>query len=182
MSNLVVVCYPDLNRAQEVLNTLQRLGREALIDLEDAVIVTKRPDGKITMNESVNMAQAGAISGGTGGALWGTLIGLLFLAPLAGLVIGAATGAAAGAVAGKARDYGVDDTFIKQVGNSLQPGSSAIFLLVRRATVDKVLPEVSKFGGQIIHTSLSKEGEQHLQAALTSGDPSATSANPAPAP
>jgi len=79
------------------------------------------------------LVRTGALTGGTSGALWGTLIGLLFLNPLAGMAIGAGIGAASGALAGKLSDYGVPDDFIKELGSTIKPNSSALFLLVQRS-------------------------------------------------
>jgi uncharacterized membrane protein len=104
--------------------------------------------------------------GGAFGAFWGTLIGLLFLNPLAGLFTGAAFGAGAGALSGMLSDYGINDDFIRSLGETLEPGTSALFVLVRRATLDKVLPEVRPFGGKVIRTSLSTEQEARLRRAL----------------
>jgi uncharacterized membrane protein len=105
-------------------------------------------DGKVKVKQAVRLVGAGAL----GGACWGMLIGLLFLAPWLGLAIGAATGG----LAGKFHDMGVDDNFIKEVGAAIEPGNSAIFLLVRQAVADKVIPELRKFHGRIIQTSLSR--------------------------
>ena len=101
-----------------------------------------------------------------GGALWGGLIGLLFFVPLFGMAIGAATGAAAGTLT----DVGVDDNFMKDLGAKLQPGGAAVIVLVHRSTPDKVLPEVAKFGGDIIQTSLDNEAEQRLRHVLETRD------------
>ena len=102
-------------------------------------------------------------AGALGGAFWGLLIGLLFLAPWLGLAVGAVTGG----LAGKFHDIGIDDNFIKEVGGAINPGNSAIFLLVRQAVVDKVIPELRKFNGRIIQTSLSKEKEEKLREAFS---------------
>ncbi len=160
-STLVVITYPDEQRAAEVLATLHRLKAEYLIDLEDAVYVTKGRDGKLKLHQTTNLAGAGA----TWGGLWGMLIGLLFFAPIAGLAIGAA----AGAIAGNLSDYGIDDKFAKQLSASMPPGSSALFVLVRRSTPDRVVPEIAKFGGTVLRTSLPKETEVKLQEALNRG-------------
>jgi uncharacterized membrane protein len=102
--------------------------------------------------------------------------GALVLQPIAGAAIGAGTGA----VAGHLSDYGIDDNFMKQLGATLTPNCSAIFVLVRRATGDKVLPEVSKYGGTVLQTSLSHDAEARLQAALAQGaqQPGAPGATP----
>ncbi len=158
MADLIIVAYPDEHRAAEVMAALTRMQVEHLIDLEDAAYVVRNAQGKVKVHQAVSLTAAGA----TGGLLWGTLIGLLFLNPLLGGVVGAA----AGALGGKLSDYGINDDFIKELAASLQPGSSAIFVLVRRVTADKVIPEFSKFGGKILRSSLSIAEEQKLQAAL----------------
>ncbi len=157
MSNLIAVAYDDLAQAQEVMGTFGQLVKEHSLTLEDAVIVEHRQDGKIKVHQP-SMAGAGA----AGGALWGGLIGLIFLMPLFGMAIGAASGAAAGA----ASDYGIDDKFMKELGEKLDPGAAAVFVLVKEATRDKVVPEISKYGGHVIQSSLSTEQENALQDAL----------------
>jgi uncharacterized membrane protein len=98
--------------------------------------------------------------------MWGSLIGLLFLNPLIGMVTGAALGAGSGALAGALSDYGIDDAFIRSVGSTIEPGSSALFVLVRSVTADKVLPELHSFEGTVLRTSLSNEQEARLRQAL----------------
>lgn len=158
MSDLVAVAYDDPHKAEEVRLKLIRLQKEYLIDLEDAVIVIKDAGGKVRLNQSHNLVAAGAASGG----LWGSLIGLLFLNPLLGL----AAGAGSGALAGYLTDVGIDDAFMKRLGEELRPGSSALFLLIRRATPDRVVAEVKEYGGTVLRTSLSAEDEGKLRAAL----------------
>jgi uncharacterized membrane protein len=157
MSNLVAIAYDDVDQAQQVTETLGRLMKEHSLELEDAVIVEHRSDGKIKLHQP-SMAGIGAASG----ALWGGLIGLIFLMPLFGMAIGAASGGAAGALS----DRGIDDKFMKEIGDKLPEGGAAIFVLVREATIDKVLPEISKYGGHVIQSSLSNEQESALQEAL----------------
>jgi uncharacterized membrane protein len=161
MSNLVVVAYPDEYRAAEVLATLRRLKSEYLIDLDDACYVTKDSHGKLKLHQNTSLAGTGAAWGG----MWGMLIGLLFFMPFLGLAIGAAFGA----IGGKLSDYGIDDKFAKQLASTMQPNSSAIFMLVRKATPDKVVPILAQYGGTILQTSLPAETEQKLQEALNTG-------------
>lgn len=166
MSDLIVVAYPDINRAEQVLDALSQMRSAQLIDLEDACYVTKDANGQLKIHQAVNLPGMGAKSGAVWGGLWGFLFGLLVLQPLAGAAIGAGIGAGSGAIAGKLSDYGIDDKFIQHLSATLTPNSSAIFLLVRRVTADKVVPEFSRYGGTIIQTSLSKDAEAKLQAAL----------------
>jgi uncharacterized membrane protein len=158
MSDLIVIAYDDEFKAEEVRLTLAKLQVEHLIELEDAAVVVKDEHGKIKLKQAVNLTGAGAASGG----FWGLLIGILFFNPL----LGAAVGAASGALAGAFSDIGVDDNFIRELGETLQPKSSALFVLVRKVTPDKVLEEVSKFGGKVLRTSLSKDEESQLQTVL----------------
>ncbi len=159
MANLVAIAYDDVDQAKQVMGTLGELVKEHSLTLEDAVIVEHRPGGKMKLHQP-SMAGAGA----AGGALWGGLIGLIFLVPLFGMAIGAATGAATGAMS----DYGIDDDFMKDLGQKLPEGGAAVFVLVREATRDKVVPEISKYGGHVIQSSLSNEQETALQEALDS--------------
>ena len=159
MSNLVVIGYDDPFKAEEVRLKLRKMQKDYLIDLEDAVVAVKNEKGKVKLHQAFNLTAAGAVSGG----FWGSLIGLIFLNPL----LGAAVGATAGAVSGALTDVGVDDKFMKELAASMTPGSSVLFVLVRKATPDKVLAELEGLGGKVLKTSLSHDDEAKLQAALS---------------
>ena len=159
MSDLVVIGFDDEHTAFDMRAQLAKLQNEYLIDMEDVVVVTKNEKGKVKLHQAVNLTAAGAVGGG----FWGSLIGLIFLNPL----LGAAVGAAAGAVSGALTDVGVDDKFMKELATTMTPGSSVLFVLVRKATVDKVLDEMKGTGGKILKTSLSHDDEAKLQAALS---------------
>jgi len=167
MAELVAVGFDNPQEADRVLTDLARLQREYLIDLEDAVIAIRQPDGRVNLKQSINMIGTGAASGGLSGALWGSLVGLLFLNPLAGMAVGGLMGAGAGALSGSLVDYGIDDNFIRQIAETLQPNTSALFVLVRKAQPEKVLAELSQFRGRVLRSSLSPEQEARLQAALS---------------
>jgi uncharacterized membrane protein len=158
MSDLVVIGFDDEHAAFEMRAALAKLQKEYLISMEDVVVVTKDEKGKVKLHQAVNLTAAGAVGGG----FWGSLIGLIFLNPL----LGAAVGAAAGAVSGALTDVGVDDKFMKELAATMTPGSSVLFVLVRKATVDKVLDEMKGTGGKILKTSLSHDDEAKLQEAL----------------
>jgi uncharacterized membrane protein len=158
VSNLIAVAYPDVATAEQVRALLADLQKQKLIQLEDAVIVERKEDGKVKLHQSVSTTGAGA----AGGALWGGLIGLLFFMPFLGAAIGGATGAAVGA----AQNFGVDDDFMRRVGENLTPGAAALFVLVQNAVQEKVIPQLAPFGGQLIQTSLSDEDETHLREAV----------------
>jgi uncharacterized membrane protein len=158
MSNLFVLKFADEMTAQQVLGEMKRFQDQQLIKVDDAAIVTRQMDGKTRVKQANDLVGAGAL----GGAFWGMLIGLLFLSPF----LGAAIGAGAGALAGKFSDVGINDDFIKQVGSSIQPGESALFLLIREGVADKILPELRQYKFEVIQTSLSTEDEKNLREML----------------
>jgi uncharacterized membrane protein len=160
MSDLIIIAFADEATAFAAAEALVGLQKQYLIEMEDVVVVTRDAAGKVKLNQSVNLTTGGAIGGG----LWGTLIGLLFLNP----VVGAAVGAGAGALAGKFSDIGINDDFLRDVGNSLDKGGAAVGLLIRKITTDKVLERLESFRekGRVIHTSLDHEAEARLKAFL----------------
>lgn len=167
MSELVCVAFKDPNTADLALNKLQAMQKEYLIDLEDACIVVRDAGGTVHLKQSVQLVKSAAIGGAGFGALWGTMIGLLFLNPLAGLIIGAGVGAGSSALSASMADYGISDDFMRQLGSTLEPGTSALFVLFRKANADKVLPELSQFNGRVLKTSLNNRDEQRLREALS---------------
>ena len=160
MSNLVVIVYPNEEKAEEVRKRLFELQVEHLIKIGDAVIATKTESGSVKLNQMMNMTAAGAATG----SMWGLLIGVLFLNPL----IGVAAGAASGALGGALTDVGINDPFMKKLAETIEPGSAALFVLVKEITTDKVLAAIKGYGGVVLKTSFDETKEQALRDALKS--------------
>src|SRR5262245_22782278 len=158
MSDLVVVAFPTEAKAEEVRQKLLSMQKDYLIELGDAVIAVKDARGRIKLNQMLNTTAVGAISG----TFWGTLIGLIFLMPL----VGAAIGAASGALGGALNDVGINDKWMKETAAAIEPGTAALFVLVRKVTADKVLEGLKGEGGTVMKTSLDHTKEAALQAAL----------------
>jgi uncharacterized membrane protein len=158
MADLIIVAYDTEEKAEAARAKLLELQKEYLVELGDAVVVVRQPDGNVKLNQLVNTTAIGAATGG----LWGALVGLLFLNPL----IGAAVGAGAGALSGHFQDIGIDDKFMKDAAAALTPGQAALCVLIRKVTADKVLPAMAAFGGTVLRTNLSSEQENKLRAAL----------------
>ena len=131
MSQLVVVGFPTVDEAETVRRELVDIQREQLIAIEDAVVVENDGDGKVRLHQAVNLTTAGALGGG----FWGSLVGLLFLNPLLGAAVGAGLGAASGSMS----DLGINDGFMREVGETLKPGTAALCLLVKDATPDRLI-------------------------------------------
>jgi uncharacterized membrane protein len=160
MSDLVVIAFPTEEKAEAVRTRVLGLQKTYLIELEDAVVAVKHPDGKVKLNQMVSTTAAGAASG----SFWGLLIGVLFMVPIVGVALGAASGALAGALT----DVGINDNFMKDLSQALQPGDAALFLLIRRMTTDKVLEDLQGVGGTVLRTSLDHTKENALREALAS--------------
>jgi uncharacterized membrane protein len=158
MSDLLVIAFPTEEKAEEVRKKLLDMQQDYLIELGDAVVAVKQPNGHVKLNQLFHPTAAGA----AGGALWGTLIGMLFLMPLPG----AALGAAAGALGGALTDAGINDRFMRDAAQTLQSGNAALFLLIRKMTTDKVLSALQGIGGTVLRTSFDHTKEQALRDAL----------------
>jgi uncharacterized membrane protein len=163
MADLVAIAFPTEAKAEEVRQKLLSMQKEYLIELADAVIAVKQPDGTVKLNQLFHPTAAGAATGG----FWGLLIGLIFLMPLAG----AALGAGAGALGGALSDVGINDQFMKEAAQTLQSGNAALFLLIRKITADKVLADLKGVGGTVMRTSFDHTKEEALRAALAGAVP-----------
>ena len=176
MSDLVVIVYPSEEKADEMRQRLLQLQKEYLIELDDAVIAVNTGSGHVRLNQLLNPTAAGALSG----SMWGLLLGALFLMPVVGPAIGAvsgaALGAASGAIGGALTDLGIDDKFMKELGQKLAPGHAALFLLIRKVSLEKVLDAIKGSGGEVIKASLDPGQEQALRDALAAAAPADRSA------
>ncbi len=160
MSDLIVIEFDNEQKAFEMRAALAKMQKEYLIQMKDIVVVTKNEKGKIRLHQAVNLTAAGAI----GGTFWGMLIGMIFFNPL----LGAAMGAGAGALAGRLRDIGINDDFMKEVARNLTERTSALFILVRKVTSDKVLDRLKQegFKGKVLQTSLTVDAEDELRKVI----------------
>ena len=157
---MMVVAFEDEEKADRVLNTLKQLDVEATVDLKSAAVVTRDTERKVRIKETKDFdAKQGAIGGAVAGGLLGLLGG--------SLLKGAILGAAGGALAGKGIDMGLDDEYLKSVGESLGSGTSAIVALISFERVERAMEELDKFeGGTILRHTLSDEVYQQLSNAV----------------
>ena len=164
MSELIVISYDTADAAFAALDEAGKLQKLQLLELEDAAVVTMDQKGKVRVKQTLEKQVTGTAT--TWGFFWGLLIGLIFINPL----LWGFFGAIMGYISGKSTDVGIDNKFVKEVGNSLEPGQGALFMLVIKATADKVIPELAKMGGHVYQTSLSNEDEAKLKQALEHDD------------
>jgi uncharacterized membrane protein len=158
MSDLIAIGYPDETTADAAADEARRLARDLIIEPDAIASIVRDKDGRYHVHTSHHAVGGGA----TWGMFWGLLFGLLFFVPVFGIAIGAGLGA----LMGKITKSGIDREFQDQVRGMLRPGTSALFLMVDKVTPDKAVEAMSKYGGTVLKTSLSKEGEQELQEAL----------------
>lgn len=183
MSNLIVVGFKkDMYRASAVLNQLSEMHDDWTIDLRDAVAVYRDYNGNLRVDQSYQMTTG---QGAAWGGLWGSLIGLTIGAMAAPFTAGAsaavaagtlATGALSGGVLGAAggaidadwwkEDFGISEDFVKDVGVMVQPGDSAIFVLLRTADPSQLAERFRGYGGTVLQSSLTKEQADKVQAVL----------------
>jgi uncharacterized membrane protein len=164
-SELFVVCYPTADVADQVLQEFRHLEAAHLLRLEDFVIVSRADDGRLSIQRGVHRKLKDTALG----LLVGAVLGKWFGVPL----LGASLGAAGGAIANRLPDTAIDERFVRELTQRLAPNTSAMFGLIPRYSADRVLsapdkvvPELGRFGGTVLHTSLSAEAEESLQAAF----------------
>ena len=158
MADLIAIGYPDETTADAAADEARRLARDLIIEPDAIASIVRDRDGRYHVHTSHHAVGGGA----TWGMFWGLLFGLLFFIP----VFGMAVGAGLGALMGKVTKTGIDREFEDQVRGMIQPGTSALFLMVEKVTPDKAVEAMSKYGGTVLKTSLSKDGEKELQEAL----------------
>ncbi|MFG3038973.1 DUF1269 domain-containing protein [Streptomyces sp. NPDC048330] len=159
MSELIVIGYDDLDRAEQAFGTVQELQRDQVVRLNGLAVVSVDTEGRTHVDTSSRVVGATAATG----ALWGAIFGILFLLPGVGLL----TGAALGGLVGRLAKSGVDDQFREQVGELLTPGSAAVVLMASKITEDKFTAALQRHGGTLLKTSLSDQDEKELAEQLT---------------
>jgi uncharacterized membrane protein len=162
MADLIAIGYPDETTAYEAADEARRLARDLIIQPDAIAVITRDTDGSYHVKTSHHPVGAGA----TWGMFWGFLFGLLFFIPVLGLAVGAGLGA----LMGKFAKTSIDKQFQDQVRDMVKPGTSALFLVLEKVTPDKAVEAMSKYGGTVLKTSLSKEDEKELQEALHGGE------------
>lgn len=161
MATLVAIGYPDQATAEQARRTVQGLEADLVIQADQVAAISRDGEGKYHV--TTTHGDASASGGAAWGGFWGVLFGILFFVPFAGLAIGAGLGALLGHMGHK----GIDEAFQQQVRDYVKPGTSALFMIIEKATPDKAVAALEQYGGTVIRTSLSDEDTAKLQEALT---------------
>lgn len=157
MSELVVLTFDDTEQAGEAFESLKKMQHSGQLKIDDAAVIVKDESGKVHLK---NQLDTGVKMGAIGGGLLGLLLASVFF-PLAGLLIGAL----GGALIGKTLHMGVDQDFVKDVTESLQPGTSALFVMGSGEPA-AVRAALQPFQGTIYQTTLPPEAVDALKQAL----------------
>jgi uncharacterized membrane protein len=158
MSTLIAIGYPDEFTASQAADEAQRLAKDLIIQPDAIAEIRRDREGKYHVTTNHHAVGVGT----TWGMFWGLLFGMLFFVPIFGMAVGAGLGA----LMGKVEKTGIDKQFQQQVKDMLQPGTSALFLVVEQITPDKAIAGLSRFGGTVLKSSLSETAEKELQDAL----------------
>ncbi len=158
MADLIAIGYPDEATADAAAEEARRLAADLIIQPDAIAVIVRDTDGSYHVHTTHHAVGGGA----TWGMFWGFLFGLLFFIPVFGMAIGAGMGA----LMGKFAKTSIDKQFQDQVRGLLTPGTSALFLMLEKVTPDKAVEAMSKYGGTVLKTSLSKADEKELQDAL----------------
>jgi uncharacterized membrane protein len=161
MSDLIAVAFEDEFKAERVRLDLLQMQHEHLVDLEEAVVVVHKKDGKVKLHHVTHFTVPVAFGGG----FTGSLVGLMLLNPAIAL-LGLVVGTGLGAVIGSIKEVGIEEKFMKDLGSHLKPGTSALLIVAKKAKPEAILPELKKFNGKVLQTSLKHDDEEKLQAAL----------------
>lgn len=174
MSDLIAITFENLHDATDARSKFHKMQKDHLVELEDSAIVYKNDKGQVRIDQTVDLAAAGAASGG----FWGLLVGFIFAFPFGGPLLPFVTavfGAGFGALSGSLSDYGINDDMMKEVGGRLEQGNCALFILVRKQTIDRVLECLEGTRGTILKTSLPRDLERKFREVLSN----AVAAHPA---
>ncbi len=153
---VVLAVFEDEATAKKAYNDLQKAEKDKKFDLENIVLISKGADGKINLKEA-----AEKITGEVGiGALVGGALGLL-AGPVGFITLGAA-GAALGGISAKLDDVGFDDERLRNLGEELEPGSSAILAVLESVYSEKLTQELKKHGARVAVEDLPKDLKQIL--------------------
>ena len=158
MSHLIVLTFEDTEQAGQAFEALKKAQSGGHLKIDDAAVIVKQDSGKV---EVKNQLDKGVKGGAIGGGVLGLLLAGVFF-PLAGLAIGAI----GGALVGKALDMGVDQKFVKDVTETLKPGSSALFVIGSSDEPAVVMSALRPFQGTVYQATLSTEAFEAMREAL----------------
>ena len=159
MSDLIVITFDNVDEAAKVRESLRSIEKEGLLQLDDTAIVLRDEEGKVHVKDEMDR---GVKVGAVGGGLLGLFIGAIFF-PLGAIILGVLGGALVGSTA----NLGVSKKFIKEVTESLEPGTSAIFFVIRDGNPNAIVGVLRPYKGEIYQDTLTSEDEETLRRVLS---------------
>lgn len=159
MADLIAIAYPDEATAERAAEEARRLAHDLLIQPDAIAVVVRDSEGKIHVHTTHHHQGIGAT---TWGMFWGLCFGALFFIPVFGLAIGTGLGV----LMHKMHNAGIDREFQEQVREKVQPGTSALFLILDRASPEATIAALHEYGGTVLTSPLNEDGERELHEAL----------------
>lgn len=156
MGQFLAVTFDGADDAEAALKSIRSVEHASKIGLEDSAVVRKDADGKVTFhNEASSSTETGAVVGAVLGGL------LIVVFPL-----GVLAGAAAGALIGRSAQGGIDGKFVKEVGEDLPAGGSALFLQVKDGDPGTLVGVLGEFHGRVRQTSYDDDIEKAIDEGM----------------
>ncbi len=162
MSSFLVFVLSNEGGVERMVAEMQSLKKQNCIAIVDAAAVIRKVDGKIKVKQTNGLVGSDDL----GGPFWGMLIGVLFFMPWLGVSVGSVTQALAHKLSG----FGFSDSFVKETGAAIMPGSSALFLITTSMNVDRIIEVLSRHKATLLREDLSKENEVNLREAFGAKD------------
>jgi uncharacterized membrane protein len=160
---LFVATYDDEVGAKQALKDFQTMHKEGSIRLIDAAVVVHTQEGKVKFEET---ADPGAKKWGARGAIAGGVVGLIFPPSL---LASAAIGGGAGAIWGKVRDKGFKDEELREIGESMPAGTSAIVAIAEDHVIERLQKGIEGYERIARHT-VSAEAAMAITAEVAEGE------------
>src|SRR5262245_8829076 len=159
-TELVVTMFDGEDAASAAYEVLQQLEQDGGIAILDAATMVKHSDGTSEIKDTQDVdTRHGAYFGVVSGALIGLLGGP------AGALIGSVAGAATGAASASLIDFGFPKEDLQSLEDQLDPGSSALVVLVEMTWLDKLDATLDSFEGRSTWRRLHEEGQDRIAAA-----------------
>lgn len=155
---LVVAAFPQEDGASQALKELKEAKKQDLIHIRDAAVIRRDEKNKLHISETGDMSgRKGAVVGGIVGAAVG-----LIAAPA--VLVAGAVGATVGGLAAKLRDSGFPDERLRDIGDALKPGTSALVAVIEHTWVAQIEHELAQYGAQVMTEAIKSDVAQQLEA------------------
>ena len=155
---MLIAAFQEEKAADEALHELKQAKWAGLIGIENAAVLRRDEKNKLHIKETGDWGGGkGAVAGGAIGAAAGIVLG-------PGALVTGAVGALIGGLAAKLRDSGFSDERLKQVGEGLKPGTSAIIAVIEHKWVVEMEKQMAEAGADVFTEEIAADVAAQLDA------------------